>query len=64
MKKRRTKVKKTAKTTAPNRTYKARIFEMVFSDKKEFFQSVICCMLQIFMRTLQKTTICTEQGRS
>ena len=35
MKKRRTKVKKAVKTTAPNRTYKARIFEMVFSDKQE-----------------------------
>ena len=35
MKKRRTKRKKAVRTTAPNRTYKARIFEMVFSDKKE-----------------------------
>ena len=35
MKKRRTKARKTAQTAAPNRTYKARIFEMVFSDKKE-----------------------------
>ena len=39
MKKRRTKHKKAVKTTiktaAPNRNYKARIFEMVFSDKKE-----------------------------
>ena len=35
MKKRKTKVRKTARTATPNRTYKARIFEMVFSDKKE-----------------------------
>ena len=35
MKKRRTKARKTARTVVPNRTYKARIFEMVFSDKKE-----------------------------
>ena len=35
MKKRRTKRKKAVRTTAPNRTYKARIFEMVFSDTKE-----------------------------
>ena len=32
MKKRRTKIRR---TTTANRTYKARIFEMVFSDKKE-----------------------------
>ena len=31
----RTKTRKAEKTIAPNRTYKARIFEMVFSDKKE-----------------------------
>ncbi|MGN1140476.1 MAG: hypothetical protein ACI4TF_04685 [Oliverpabstia sp.] len=31
----RTKTRKVEKTIAPNRTYKARIFEMVFSDKKE-----------------------------
>ena len=35
MKKRKTKARKTARTATPNRTYKARIFEMVFSDKKE-----------------------------
>ena len=37
-KKRNMKTKKTVKQTTPNRTYKARLFEMVFSEKQELLE--------------------------